>query len=197
MYYHLQRLIAGILIILLLPLFPIVFLVIKLNSKGPTIFRQKRIGLHEKPFDMFKLRTMVENAEKIKDKYKSLNEAKGPVFKIRNDPRYTNFGKFLAHTALDEIPQLLNVVKGEMAFVGPRPLPIDEAMKVPDKYKLRFSVYPGLTSPWVIKGGHRLSFDQWMALDINYVQRKNIWYDVTIISSTIILLIRSFIHSND
>lgn len=197
MYYFLQRLLAAALLLLLLPLFPLIYCIIKIGSKGPVIFTQKRTGIHKKPFTILKFRTMVRNAERLKSKYSSLNEAKGPAFKIRNDPRYTPFGKILAHSALDEIPQLLNILKGEMAFVGPRPLPVKEAKQIPTKYHARFSVHPGLTSPWVIKGGHRLSFDQWMKLDLEYVQKKNIWYDVTIIVSTLILLSKSIMHSDD
>ena len=137
---------------------------------------------------------MVENAEELKNKYSSLNEAQGPVFKIRHDPRYTPFGKFLAHTALDELPQFINIMKGEMVFVGPRPLPTNEAKSIPKKYNARYTVLPGLTSPWVIKGGHSLSFDQWMKLDCEYVKIKNPLLDTYIIFQTVVLLLKSILN---
>lgn len=111
---------------------------------------------------------MVGNAEELQSKYAHINEADGPVFKIHSDPRYTKVGKFLSHIGLDELPQLINIIKGEMVFVGPRPLPVEEAKKLPKKYSARFSVLPGITSFWVIKGSHKMSFDKWMQLDIQY-----------------------------
>lgn len=131
---------------------------------------------------------MVENAENQKSKVKDLNEADGPVFKIRDDPRYTKIGRFLAHTALDEIPQLINIIKGEMVFVGPRPLPIDEAKRVPKKYAARFSVLPGMTSPWVVAGCDHSSFERWMGLDVEYVRKKNFWYDLKTLMRTVRLV---------
>ena len=186
-----QRILALLFFILTLPLYPFFFLGIKLTSKGPFIFVQKRTGKNSKPFNIYKFRTMIENAEELKGKYSSLNEASGPVFKIRDDPRYTPFGKFLAHSALDELPQLINIIKGEMAFVGPRPLPVNEAEMIPKKYNARYTVLPGLTSPWVIKGGHSLSLDQWMKLDCEYVKIKNPLLDTYIILQTVVLLLKS------
>lgn len=132
------------------------------------------------------------HAEREKKNLKSLNQSDGPTFKIYNDPRFTPIGRFLAHSALDELPQLFNILKGDMAFVGPRPLPLAEAQQVPMKYKQRFSVLPGLTSTWVISGAHKLSFHQWMKLDIEYVNKKNIWYDVKIILLTGSFIIKSW-----
>ena len=137
---------------------------------------------------------MVDNAETLQHKYQKLNEADGPAFKIRNDPRYTKIGKILTRTAIDELPQLINITKGEMAFVGPRPLPVAEARQVPIKYGLRFKVLPGLTSPWVIKGGHELKFDQWMKLDCEYVKTKNPLLDIYIILQTVVLLLKSILN---
>ncbi len=187
-----QRLFGVICLILTLPFYPIIFVAIKLNSPGPYIFQQKRMGKNKKIFTMYKFRTMVNNAEKLKIKYLTRNEADGPAFKIRNDPRYTKVGKLLAHLAIDELPQLLNVIRGEMAFVGPRPLPISEAKQIPKKYEVRFSVLPGLTSLWVIQGSHKLSFNKWMELDCEYVKIKNIWVDIVIVIQTMLLLIKSF-----
>lgn len=149
------------------------------------------MGKNKKIFTMYKFRTMVENAEELKSKLNDLNEADGPAFKIRNDPRYTKIGKILARTAIDELPQLVNIIKGEMAFVGPRPLPTNEAKQISDKYQTRFKVLPGLTSPWVTKGGHRLTFDQWMKLDVNYAKNKNAKSDLFIVFKTILLLTKS------
>lgn len=184
------KLIALILLILLIPLILLLLLLVKLSSKGPFIFQQKRVGRDKKIFTMLKIRTMIENAEKIQSKYYHLNESDGPIFKIHNDPRYTKIGKFLSHTGLDEIPQLVNIIKGDMAFIGPRPLPVREALKVPKKYHLRFSVLPGISSPWVIHGAHKLNFLQWMQLDLEYIKKHNLWYDIYIALTTIRLVIK-------
>ena len=143
---------------------------------------------------MYKIRTMVTGAESLKSKVQSLNEADGPVFKIKDDPRYTKLGKWLALTGLDELPQLWNIVKDEMAFVGPRPLPVAEARKVPKKYQGRFSVLPGITSFWVVAGSHKLSFQKWMELDLEYVERKSLWYDIEIALKTILLIFSQIFH---
>lgn len=189
-----SRFIAFIIFLLTFPLYPAIFLGIKLSSSGPFIFCQKRMGKNKKIFTIYKFRTMVNNAEEMILKLGRLNEAHGPVFKIKDDPRYTKFGKVLARTALDELPQLINIIKGEMAFVGPRPLPVAEAKQIPAKYEKRFSVLPGLTSPWVISGGHKLSFDQWMKLDVEYTKDKNLWLNISIISKTMLLLLKSVIN---
>lgn len=131
---------------------------------------------------------MVGNAENLKSKICHLNEADGPVFKIHNDPRYTKFGRFLAHSGLDELLQLINIVRGEMDFVGPRPLPVEEAKKVPKKYDRRFFVLPGISSLWVIKGTNHSSFNSWMKLDLEYIENKSFWYNFVIVIKTIWLL---------
>lgn len=137
---------------------------------------------------------MLPDAESLQSKYKYRNEADGPVFKIQNDPRFTTMGKWLARSGLDELPQLFNIIKGDMAFVGPRPLPVNEASKIPKKYHKRFSVLPGITSLWVIKGTHNLSFDEWMKLDIEYINKKSLQHDLAICKKTLSLLIRSLIN---
>lgn len=182
------KIVAFILFIVTLPLYPLLYILIKMSSSGPFIFTQMRVGKNKKHFKIYKFRTMVENAQALQKKYSKLNEAHGPAFKIRNDPRYTTVGKFLAHTALDELPQLINIMKGEMTFVGPRPFPVKEAENVPRKYDLRFTVLPGLTSVWVIKGSHSLSFEKWMELDVTYIRQKTFLRDVTIILKTLQLL---------
>lgn len=187
-----QKLLAFLLFVISLPLLLLLFILVTFTSKGPFIFKQKRTGKNGKIFTLYKIRTMVENAEALKGQYRSLNEADGPVFKIKNDPRYTRVGKYISQTGLDELPQLINVIKGEMALVGPRPLPVDEALKVPSKYKGRFTVLPGITSLWVIRGAHKLNFAEWMELDLEYIRKSTIWHDVEILFSTIKLIFSVF-----
>ena len=139
---------------------------------------------------------MVLGAERLKWQYRHLNEADGPVFKIRNDPRFTNVGKFLARTGLDELPQFINVLKGEMSLVSPRPLPVDEAKKIPKKYHKRFSILPGITSLWVVRGAHGLSFDEWMRLDIDYVKNGSLFVDLKVIVLTGILVMKSILRQS-
>ena len=138
---------------------------------------------------------MVDDAEKQKQNILNLNEVDGPVFKIYDDPRYTKIGRFLSHTGLDELPQLINIIKGEMDFVGPRPLPVAEAELVPKKYQERLSVLPGITSPWILQGAHILSFEEWMKSDLAYIKKKSLWYDSIQLTKTF-LLISSFIYKN-
>jgi lipopolysaccharide/colanic/teichoic acid biosynthesis glycosyltransferase len=189
-----ERLFALLLLILLFPLLVILYIVVKLTSKGHFIFKQRRCGKNKKSFWIYKIRTMVENAENQRSKIKDQNEAEWPAFKIYNDPRYTKFGKFLAHTAIDEIPQLWNIVRGEMAFVGPRPLPVEEAKKVPKKYEARFSVLPGMTSLWIVRGADHQSFKRWMALDLEYVKNKSFFYDLKILLLTLELIIKLIVN---
>ncbi len=184
----LQRFIALILFLLFLPLLVVFYFFVKLTSNGPFIFKQKRMGKNKRIFTMYKVRTMVQNAERLKKRYIKLNEVDGPVFKIKDDPRFTGFGKILSYTGLDELPQLINIIKGEMAFVGPRPLPVDEAKKILQKYQKRFNVLPGVTSPWVLKGQHNLDFKKWMKLDVEYADERSKIYDLRISLATIALI---------
>jgi lipopolysaccharide/colanic/teichoic acid biosynthesis glycosyltransferase len=193
MWIFIQQLLALILLILSSPLWIILAVLIPLDSKGAFIFKQKRWGKGKKMFVLYKFRTMVEGAEKLKKRYLHLNETDGPVFKIRKDPRYTRVGKFLAHTGIDELPQLINILRGEMVFVGPRPLPIPEAKAVPKKYQIRFSVLPGITSLWVVKGAHDFSFSKWMQLDAYYIRNKSIFLDLTVMWQTLLLILSSAI----
>lgn len=185
-----QRLVAFVLFLLFSPIFLLCAFIIRVSSPGPFLFTQKRLGKNKKEFLIYKMRTMREDAEKIKDLYKALNETTGPVFKIHNDPRYTPIGKLLSHTGIDELPQLINIIKGEMAFVGPRPLPVKEALAVPKKYHKRFTVLPGITSLWVIKGTHQLPFEEWMKLDLWYVEHRSMMVDMKIAGITMILLLK-------
>lgn len=177
-------------LLFLWPFFLLVALLIKLDSPGPVIFKQKRVGKNGKIFTFYKFRTMIKDAERLKEKYHHLNEADGPVFKIKNDPRYTKIGKILSHTGLDELPQLVNILKGEMSFIGPRPLPIKEEEKIEPKYRFkRQSVLPGLISSWIIMGGHRLSFSRWMEFDLKDINNQNFIYGMEIFGKTISLAI--------
>ncbi len=176
--------------VFLWPFFLLVTLLIKIDSPGPIIFKQKRTGKNEKVFIFYKFRTMVQNAEKLKAKYRRLNETDGPVFKIDNDPRFTKIGKVLSHTGFDEFPQFLNVLKGEMSLVGPRPLPVSEEDKIEPKYqKVRRSVKPGIISSWLIKGAHRLTFKQWMKLDLEDIKKVSFIYDLKIFFQVIVLVL--------
>lgn len=186
-----MKILAIILLVLSFPIWIVVWVAIKLDDGGSIIFRQKRAGKNRKVFVMYKFRTMKVGAEKLKKSLMHLNEADGPVFKIKNDPRFTKVGNWLSKTGLDELPQLVNVIRGEMLIVGPRPLPVDEARRVPKKYWERFSIAPGITSPWVVKGNHKLSFKRWMALDLKYVKDKSFFEDVTVIIKTLILITKS------
>lgn len=190
-----DRIIAFILCIIFFPFLFLIALLVKITSKGPVLFQQKRVGKNRKVFTIYKFRTMVNNAEQLKTKYLYLNNANGPVFKIYNDPRFTQFGKLLSRTGLDELPQLINIIKGEMSFVGPRPLPVLESKKIPEKYNSRFSVFPGITSPWVISGSHNLTFDQWMRSDSLYVKEKSFSKDIRVFVKTVILVLRNIILS--
>ena len=181
----LERFIALFLFILLIPIFIILYIVVRLDSKGGFFFKQTRAGKNMKPFIIYKIRTMVQDAENKKSKYHHLNEADGPVFKIKNDPRFTKVGKILAQIGIDEIPQLINIIKGEMSFVGPRPLPMDEAKKVPVKFKKRFSVNPGIFSTWVAKGAFHNDFNLWMQLDIDDIRKKSFFYNLKIVYKSI------------
>jgi lipopolysaccharide/colanic/teichoic acid biosynthesis glycosyltransferase len=158
---------------------------IALTSGFPVIFRQKRTGKDGKTFTMYKFRTMMPNAEAQKTKYVHLNVAGAPAFKIPDDPRYTPIGRFLSHTGLDELPQLFNVLKGEMSLIGPRPLPVSEAAKLKSWQKEREKIRPGIISPWILNGYHKNTFDDWMTSDIEYTRNKSLKTDINIGVKTI------------
>lgn len=178
-------------LLFLWPLFFLIAILIKLDSPGPVIFKQKRVGKNGQPFTFYKFRNMVKNAEKLKQKYRHLNEAKGPVFKIKNDPRYTQIGKFLSHTGLDELPQFINILKGEMSLVGPRPLPVDEEKKIVKQWrKKRQAAEPGIACSWLLEGAHNLSFEQWMKLDLKDIKNSNFGYDLNVFLKTILMSLK-------
>lgn len=176
---------------------PISFLVsilIKLTDSGPIFFRQERIGLRGKVFVLNKFRTMKVGSENQQSKYFKLNEADGPVFKIHNDPRFTGIGKILSRTGMDELPQLINILNGDMTLVGPRPLPVNEARKLSKNQKIRDQVKPGIVSTWVTNGSHKLNFRQWMELDKEYVENGNLLTDLKVIKDSAVLIIKSMVN---
>ena len=181
---------SVLLLLTIAPLIIAILFIVLIFNGSPIFFIQKRIGKNGKVFKIFKFRTMVKNAAKYQMKYKKMNESDGPVFKINNDPRFTTIGKILSKTGLDELPQFLNVIKGEMSIVGPRPLPVDEAKKLSKKQKIREMVKPGITSLWVIKGQHKLNFKEWMELDAFYVKNASLYLDIKIIKQTFLLMFK-------
>ncbi len=190
----LKRVLAVIIFILLIPLWLILWILIKFFSPGPFFYKQLRAGKDKKPFWIYKIRTMVPEAEKLEDKYRHLNQADGPVFKISDDPRFTKIGKIISRFGLDELPQLINIIRGEMSFVGPRPLPVEEAKKIPKKYQKRFSVKPGIFSSWVAEGAFHNDFDRWMRLDLEDIEKKSFFYDLSIIVRSLWFVIKLLLH---
>ncbi len=185
-------LLSGALILLFLPLLAITALLIKLTSPGPVFFIQERVGLNKRKFRLYKFRTMVHGAEKMQKDLEQLNEVSGPVFKIKNDPRITRIGKYLRKTSLDELPQLINVMKGEMSLVGPRPLPVRDYEGFDENWqRRRFSVRPGVTCLWQVNGRSNLSFEKWMELDMEYIDKWSLWLDVKILVQTISAVLRA------
>lgn len=177
---------SAISLILFSPILLIVAILVKLDSPGPIFFLQERVGLNKRKFQMYKFRTMVANAEERLDVLESLNEAEGPVFKIKNDPRITRCGKFLRKTSLDELPQLINVLMNDMSLVGPRPLPIRDYKGFDQDWtRRRFSVRPGITCLWQVNGRSSISFQEWMRLDLYYIDNWSFWLDVKLIAKTI------------
>ena len=175
--------IAGI--ILFAPVFTAIVIFIKLFSPGPAVFKQVRSGVNGRKFVMYKFRTMVEGAEGMKDSLNGLNEMKGPVFKIKNDPRVTRFGAFLRRSSMDELPQLFNVLKGEMSIVGPRPPLPSEVEKYEVWQRRRMSMKPGLTCLWQTNGRNNVDFEKWMRLDLEYIDKWSLGLDFKILLKTI------------
>jgi exopolysaccharide biosynthesis polyprenyl glycosylphosphotransferase len=182
----LDMVVSFTLLVLLAPLFAIVALAIKIESEGPAFYRQERIGINKRRFLIYKFRTMVPNADKMLSELEKLNEVSGPVFKIKNDPRRTRIGGFLRRTSIDELPQLLNVLKGDMSLVGPRPLPVrDYEGFNEDWQRRRFSMRPGITCLWQVNGRSAISFEKWMQLDLQYMDEWSFWLDLKILARTV------------
>ncbi|GAB6162766.1 hypothetical protein JCM12298_19260 [Desulfothermus naphthae] len=181
------------LLILLSPVFILTSIVIKITSKGPVFFVQKRIGLHKRIFNMYKFRTMVQGAEKMQEHLSELNEMDGPVFKIKDDPRVTKVGHFLRKYSIDELPQLFNVVKGDMSLVGPRPLSLRDYRRLSeneDWVRRRFSVRPGCVCYWQIGGRNDVSFKEWMNLDMKYIDEFSLFTDLMILLKAIPIVLK-------
>lgn len=176
---------AGAGLVLLSPLIVAVAAAVRLTSEGPVFFRQQRIGLHGRVFWLYKFRTMVQDAEQRKESLQHLNEMSGPVFKITNDPRVTPVGRFLRKTSLDELPQLINVLKGEMSLVGPRPPLPKEVSQYRNQFRRRLSVRPGITCLWQISGRNNIDFENWMDLDMQYIDNWSLELDIKILLKTI------------
>ena len=178
--------ISSVLLLILSPLLLSVAIAIKLTSPGSVLFLQERIGLNKRRFWIYKFRTMIPNAEDLMSSLETQNEAAGPVFKIKNDPRITPIGRFLRRSSIDELPQLFNVLKGDMSLVGPRPLPVRDYNGFKEDWqRRRFSVKPGITCLWQVNGRSQISFDQWMLLDLQYLDQWSLWLDFKILIQTV------------
>jgi lipopolysaccharide/colanic/teichoic acid biosynthesis glycosyltransferase len=169
----------------LLPFLPAVVLAIKLTSRGPVLYRSIRLGRNARPFVFYKFRSMVDGAHESRNFLLHLNEVQGPVFKIADDPRITRVGRFLRRTSIDELPQLVNVLRGDMSLVGPRPPIPEEVEKYEPWQRRRLDVSPGITCLWQISGRSRLGFEEWMRLDILYIQNRSFLLDIKILLRTL------------
>lgn len=176
---------AGIGVVLLAPIFLVIILLIKATSEGPAFFVQQRCGLYGRTFPLIKFRTMVKDAEQLKENLQQDNEADGPVFKMTHDPRITPLGKFLRRTSLDELPQLFNVLVGHMSLVGPRPPLPEEVKKYEPWQRRRLSMKPGLTCTWQVNGRNNINFERWMRLDLEYIDQWSLMLDSKILLKTV------------
>lgn len=174
---------AGL--IALTPVLLVIAALIKITSRGPVFFVQKRVGLAGQVFNMYKFRTMVVNAEALKQGLMAQNEMSGPVFKIQKDPRVTAIGRFLRKTSLDELPQLFNVVLNDMSLVGPRPPLMDEVVKYRRWQTRRLAVKPGITCIWQVSGRNKISFDDWVRMDLRYIEKRSIVLDLLLLVKTL------------
>jgi exopolysaccharide biosynthesis polyprenyl glycosylphosphotransferase len=182
-------LVSSTALIFFSPLMLIVSLLIKLTSKGPVFFKQMRYGLNGRRFTLFKFRSMTVDAEDRQNELMNLNEMDGPVFKIRNDPRVTKLGYFLRRTSIDELPQFINVLKGDMSIVGPRPPLLNEVDKYEIWQRRRLSLKPGITCIWQVSGRNKISFDRWMQMDIQYIDNWSLWLDMKILFKTFFVVL--------
>lgn len=185
---------SSILLCVLSPVFLVISILIKLSSKGPVIFKQERTGLNGKTFTIYKFRTMYVGADKDQNKFKSLNISPFPTFKIPNDPRFVGIGKWLSRLSLDELPQLLNILKGNMSFVGPRPLPINEAKNVPKTWQFRNLVKPGLISSTVMKDRNKMTPKNWEMYDRNDLTYSGVLNDINFLFCLVYFISASLLH---
>ncbi|MBU5349728.1 sugar transferase [Paenibacillus lautus] len=177
-------------LLVLAPFFLIVAILIKLEDpKGSIFFYQTRIGKNEKPFRMYKFRSMVSNAEELLENLLEQNEIRGAMFKMRDDPRITRIGKFIRKTSFDELPQLWNVIRGEMSLVGPRPPLPREVAEYSNYDKLRLQVTPGCTGLWQVSGRNNLNFDEMLKLDLEYIEQRSLWLDIKVMLKTVKIMV--------
>jgi exopolysaccharide biosynthesis polyprenyl glycosylphosphotransferase len=176
---------AAVALLVLSPIFLVVAVAIRLESPGPIFFRQRRVGVYGREFNLYKFRSMYQDAEARLESLRARNEVSGPVFKMRDDPRVTRVGRFIRRASIDELPQFWNVLRGEMSVVGPRP-PLPSEVKQYERWQLRrLSVKPGITCTWQVSGRSQISFEQWMELDLRYIDSWSLWQDVKILARTI------------
>ena len=180
---------AGFGLVLLSPVFLVAALAIKSTSKGPVFFKQEREGKDGDVFNILKFRTMCDDAESRKADLRELSEQDGPAFKLKDDPRITTVGKYLRKSCIDELPQLVNVLTGEMSLVGPRPLPVDESLSCLPWQRQRLSVLPGLTCTWQARGGRDIKFAEWMRMDLEYIQQRGLLFDLKLIGETAVVAV--------
>ena len=177
---------SSTLLVVLAPLFAAVALLIRSDSSGPVFFKQERVGFNKRRFRLWKFRTMADGADERQAELEHLNEVEGPVFKIRNDPRITRIGKLLRRFSIDELPQLFNVLKGDMSLVGPRPLPVRDVERIDESaHKRRFSIKPGLTCLWQVNGRSNIDFEHWVRLDLEYIDKWSLGLDLLILLKTL------------
>lgn len=177
---------SGIGLIILSPIFILVALAIKIEDpKGKVFFVQERCGKNNKLFKMYKFRSMISNAEELLEELICENEMDGPVFKIKEDPRITRVGRFIRKTSIDELPQLFNILMGDMSIVGPRPAIPHEVAEYNEYQKQRLLVKPGLTCIWQVSGRNSIGFDEWVDMDLEYIEKRNLWMDVKLIFKTV------------
>ena len=182
---------SVVILILVSPIMAVIALLMKLEDNGPVFFKQERIGLNGRRFYCFKFRSMVTNAEELRAGLLELNESDGPTFKIENDPRITKVGRILRKTSMDELPQFYNVFKGEMSIVGPRPPLLSEVQQYERLQLRRLSMKPGITCKWQIGGRNQVSFEEWMRMDLDYIDNWSLWLDFKIIFSTVGVILKA------
>ena len=177
--------VSSVVVLVGLPLWLLIAAAIKLDSRGPVLYRDRRVGIGEREFPMLKFRTMVQGAADLQTELETRNEAGGALFKIRDDPRVTRVGRLLRRLSIDELPQVLNVLRGEMSLVGPRPLPLRDYRQLQQWHRRRYNVLPGITGLWQISGRSNLTFDDLVRLDFYYIENWSIWLDISILVKTL------------
>jgi len=182
--------VSTVVVVAGLPLWLLIAAAIKLDSRGPVLYRDRRVGIGEAEFGMLKFRTMIEGAESLQAELEERNEAGGALFKIKRDPRVTRVGRVLRRLSLDELPQVLNVLRGEMSLVGPRPLPLRDYRQLQQWHRRRYNVLPGITGLWQISGRSNLTFDDLVRLDFYYIENWSIWLDISVLLKTPVAVVR-------